>query len=273
MSIRQQVEDAVFLAQNGRYLGSLTILMLAVAASSRKCFPKRRRARGKAPKEMGDRHAFTLFLGGRIRRLFSGDYESPEFGTSGISIHFKGQQYEIEHILYEFYRCNLVHEGELPEDVEFVPPDNPQHPGLSISFSAGDKMVLDYGWVDLLVNAVVYARCNAAEFGINHFDLLPRPNVDENTFIASTVAKYAITPGRFRIFKDAVRLLSPETISAGEDEMLADRFGKMLRSGTINGGNITALSWYGLTDDEGRLQPQGLAILREVAGAYVLVEA
>ena len=40
MSVRQQVEDAKVLAQNGRHVGALTNLMLAVAASARKCFPK-----------------------------------------------------------------------------------------------------------------------------------------------------------------------------------------------------------------------------------------
>lgn len=69
MSIRQQVEDARFLAQHGRHLGALTNLMLAVAASSRKTFSKGTKSIEQPNEVMEDREAFTLFLGGRIRRL------------------------------------------------------------------------------------------------------------------------------------------------------------------------------------------------------------
>lgn len=40
MSIKSQVEDALFLEQNGRPLGALTMLLLATAASSRRTYPQ-----------------------------------------------------------------------------------------------------------------------------------------------------------------------------------------------------------------------------------------
>jgi hypothetical protein len=277
MSIRQQVEDATFLAQNGRHLGALTNLMVAVAASARKCLPKGTKSLEKPAEPMGDREAFTLFLGGRIRRLLFGNYGSQEYGDSGISVGFKGRQYDIAYVLYKFYRCELVHEGELPEDVEFEPRDCAggvkDRNNLSVSISTGNKMILDHGWIDLLVGAIVNARCNGAEFGIKHFDLVTKPNVDEPNFELSTVAKYQISPGRFQILKHAVRLISPDVIDASDDAQLTDRFFELVNSGEINSGAITGLSGRGLTDRAGWLQPKGIAVLREIAATHVHVEA
>lgn len=134
MSIKEQVEDALFLSQNGRHVGALTNLMLAIAASSRKTFPRGAKSREEPSKEMGDGEAFTLFLGGRIRKILFGDYGGPDIGNSGISVGFRGKQYDVAYILYKFYRCELVHNGELPEDIEFQPP---QIQGGSISATAG----------------------------------------------------------------------------------------------------------------------------------------
>src|SRR5262245_48988787 len=99
MSILQQIEDAKFLAQNRRYLGALTNVMLAVAASSRKCFPKGTLSLEKPTELMGDREAFTLFLGGRIRKVLFGDHGGPDYGNSGIDVGFKGRTYGLAYLL------------------------------------------------------------------------------------------------------------------------------------------------------------------------------
>lgn len=280
MSVRQQVEDATFLAQNERYVGALTLLLLAVAASARKCFPKGTKSLEKPAKDMGDQEAFTLFLGGRICKVLFGNHGGPEYGSSGIAVGFKGHTYDLAYMLYKFYRCELVHEGELPEDVEFVPQQgtvtistNTGNSGLSVSISNANKLVLDHGWIDLLIAAVVRARCNGAEFGIQHFDLLAKPNIDAATFEQATVAKYGITPGRFHILKHAVFLITPDAIDTSNDAQLSDRFTELVSSGQIGGGEITGLSSRGLTDREGQLQPSGIAALREIASAYVRVVA
>lgn len=279
MSVREQIEDAAFLAEHGRYIGALTNLMLAVAASSRKSFPKGTMSVENPREKMGDREAFTLFLGGRIRKILFGDFGGPEAGNSGISMSFRGRQHDVAFILYKFYRCELVHDGELPEDVEFNAPEPGSAPGLNVtnrgiqvSISAGDKMVLDHGWIDLLINAVVNARCNGPEFGIKHYALLPLPDVDDQSFLNATVLKHGTSLGRVQILKHAVRRLSPKSIGEGTDETISIRFQQLVDSGEINGGAITGLSSHGLTDRGGRLQSRGLEIIREIATAYQLVE-
>lgn len=279
MSIREQVEDAAFLAQHGRYVGAFTTLMLAVAASSRRTFPKGTKSIEKPTEDMSDREAFTLFLGGRIRKILFGDSGGPDIGNSGISVQFRSKQHDVAYILYKFYRCELVHDGELPEDVEFTAPEkgvasglNIANQGLRVSINAGDKMTLDYGWINLLINAVVNARCNGSEFGIKHYDLIPLPGIEEQTFLAKLVTNYGTSLGRVEILKHAVRKLSPASIIDGTYEVVTAQFQGLVDSGEINGGAITGLMNHGLTDRTGRLLERGIELLREIASGYRLVE-
>ena len=279
MTIREQVEDASFLAQHGRYVGALTTLMLATAASARRTFPKGTKSREKPKEEMSDREAFTLFLGGRIRKILFGDYGAPDEGTSGISVGFRGAQHDVAFILYKYYRCELVHDGELPEDVEFSAAKQPtpglsiSNRGLQISIGTGNKMVLDHGWIDLLQEAVTNARCNGAEFGIAHFDLLPLPGVDDTTFLASLVEKYGTSPGRVQILKHAVRKLSPNSIAGATDGAITKSFSTLVASQEINGGAITGLRSHDFTNGQGILQQRGIELLREIASRYHLAAA
>jgi hypothetical protein len=279
MTIREQVEDASFLAQNGRYVGALTTLMLAVAASARRTFPKGTKSREKPKDEMSDREAFTLFLGGRIRKILFGDFGAPDEGTSGISVGFRSAQHDVAYVLYKYYRCELVHDGELPEDVEFSAAKQPStglnisNRGLQVSIGTGNKMVLDHGWIDLLREAVTNARCNGAEFGIQHFDLVPLPSVDETTFLASLAEKYKTSPGRVQILKHAVRKLSPDTISNAAESAIAKGFSALVESQEINGGAITGLRSHGFTDEQGVLLQRGIELLRDIASKYRLVAA
>jgi hypothetical protein len=277
MTIREQVEDASFLAQNGRYVGALTTLMLAVAASARRTFPKGTKSLEKTKEEMSDREAFTLFLGGRIRKILFGDFGAPDEGTSGISVGFRNSQHDVAFILYKYYRCELVHDGELPEDVEFCAAKQPSagltigNRGLQVSIGTGNKMVLDHGWIDLLQEAVTNARCNGAEFGIQHFDLVPIPGIDEATFFASIVEKYQTSPGRVQILKHAVRKLTPYAISNGTEGDIANGFRVLVESQEINGGAITGLRSHGFTNEQGVLRQHGLELMREIASRYRLV--
>src|SRR3972149_1270896 len=244
MSIKAQVEDALFLSHNGRYVGALTNLTLAIAASSRKIFPQGTKSKEDSSKEMGDREAFTLFLGGRIRKILFGDYGSPDIGNSGILVGFKGKEYDVAYILYKFYRCELVHNGELPEDIVFQPPNpkagiNVINGGVNVSISTGEKMVLDYGWIDLLVKVVVYAKCNGKEFGIEHYELVPLEGINEEEFSKDTVKNYRITPGRFSIFKHAVLNIRPDVVNQSTDEAILSKFKELVQKNVITGGAIT----------------------------------
>jgi len=277
MSIKEQVDDALFLSQNGRYVGALTILMLAIAASSRRTFPKGTKSREEPNKELSDRERFTLFLGGKIRKILFGDYGGPDTGNSGISVGFKGKQYDVAYILYKFYRCELVHSGELPEDIEFQQPNNQaglniSNGGVNVAISSSEKLVLDYGWIDLLANAVVYAKCNGDEFGIEHYEMVPIESVNEKQFSKDIVESYQITPGRFEILKYTVRSVGPSVVKQATDEELQLKFRELVQKNVITGGAITGLSSRNLTDRAGNLMPVGIEIMRKISSVYKIVK-
>lgn len=275
MSIREQIEDARFLAAHDRYIGALTFVMLAVSGSSRKMFPKpASRSLTNPKKEMYDNEAFTLFLGGQISNVLNNTPGRLEYGRSGMWVTFKDESYEIEQILYEFYRCTLAHEGGLPENVEFVPPkERYANRSYAIGISGGDKIALDYGWIEFLIMAVEGARCNGAEFGVKHYDFIPRTELDEKKFSEDVALQHGSTTGRFGVMKEAARLLSDTAISQATDAQLVDLFAELFKDGRLNSGSISGLSYHRLVENpSGKLLPSGISMLRAIAEEYTLVE-
>ncbi|OLQ70324.1 hypothetical protein BIT28_16495 [Photobacterium proteolyticum] len=279
MSIKIQVEDAIFLKEHERYLGALTNLMLAVAASSRKTFPRGTKSLKEPKRNMRDNEAFKLFLGGRIRNILGGHFSGPETGSSGKYIEFKGEYYEIEHILYEFYRCNLVHEGELPEGIEFVPPEEIEFvpPRVAqefenyVSIKGGHTLTLDFNWIDLLVQSVVYAKCNGETFNIKHYEMRPKNN-DTPSTEKRLALKHNTSEGRIEILKHAVMNIEPEVVTSSSNSVLTIDFQQLLHAKIIDGGMLAALSSHGLSDNYGKLSSKGIDVCREIAESYYRVE-
>ena len=90
-----RVNDARLLWNHGRREGAFLNALIAVAALSRQLYP--------APK---DREAFE--------KCFA------DFRGTRIGVEFRGECHQIEHIFYKWMRCNLVHEAELPPDIQFA---------------------------------------------------------------------------------------------------------------------------------------------------------
>lgn len=294
MSIKTQVDDALFLYENGRHIGALTNLMLAIAASSKKIFPKGSPSitqpaskKDKVP-DMRDGEAFELFLGGRLRKIAQSETGSSDIGSSGIAFPYKGERYLIEQMLYEFYRCNLVHEGRLPNDIEFVADFGNHQPNYvlfgdygpthSASFAChSDKLLLNYGWVPLLIDVVTKAYCNRYLFGVVEPELLPiTPNFDEHAFRDSLrpIGNLSTSPPAtsfFPILKSVAKYLNPVDISSSTDQQLNNLFSELVQSGRIVGGAYTGLMADDLMQrDRKGLTATGIAVLREIAKNYEL---
>jgi len=144
MSVQARVEDAQLLWRNGRREGAFLTALLAVAATSRKRFSDR--------KAVTDRDAFERFL---------------ETGHSvRLSVEYRGECHSIEHVFYKCFRCELVHEGGLPIDIEFMPDDEPGL--LSVRAGGAPEFVLKVseGWFHHLIGAVVAAPENAGLFRV-----------------------------------------------------------------------------------------------------------
>jgi hypothetical protein len=138
MSIRSRIEDAILLYQSGRYEGAFLNALVAVAATARLEDPNH---------TMRDGECFEAFL------------EKQRKGV--LQIEFRGELNSIPHIFYKWFRCELVHEGGLPIDVQFIDTDE-----MSIRAGGAPEYVLKIstGWFKWLINSVVTAPCNASEF-------------------------------------------------------------------------------------------------------------
>src|SRR5688500_11445430 len=128
MSIKARIDDARFLFAHGRKEGALLSILVAVAATSRKRYPKSPRGK-KGPKAATetDRGAFEAFVKTAIHRTW---------GVENYNIQFRGQMTPLESVLYEFVRCELAHEGTIPSDIIFTP-SQPGDMTLSLDLKPG----------------------------------------------------------------------------------------------------------------------------------------
>ena len=142
MSIRARVDDALFLWQHGRQQGAFLCALVAVAATSRRRFPDRKTFR--------DRQAFVSFLTGTLQVR--------------LSVEYRGECLPVEEILYEWVRCQLVHEGTLPIDIEFMA--DPEPGVLALRAGGAPEFVLKVseGWFRHLIGSVMTAAENSDQF-------------------------------------------------------------------------------------------------------------
>jgi hypothetical protein len=142
MSINARVEDALFLWEHGRMEGAFLSAITAVAASARRQFPNR--------KDVKDRESFERFLSGAH--------------SVRISVEFRGEVHPVEHIFYKWLRNELVHEGGIPIDIQFMPDDKPRLMSVRAGGAPEYVLKISRGWFYHLINAVVTAPVNADEF-------------------------------------------------------------------------------------------------------------
>ena len=136
MSIRSRIDDAKVLWESNRLEGAFLLALVAVAATARR----------QSPNQKGDKQVFEDFLRqGLFERL---------------SVEYRGDLHPVYHIFYKWFRCELVHEGSLPVDVEFMP--DPEPGMLSIRAGGAPEYVLKVsrGWFQELVHVVTTAEVN-----------------------------------------------------------------------------------------------------------------
>lgn len=305
MSILSQIEDAKFLRDNGRHLGSLSTLMLAIAASAKRVYPSNTQSirtplnRKGGREKMRDGESFELFLGRELKRIIHDPIDPPATDSSSFSLLYNGQQTTVEHILYKFYRCALVHEGQLQDDIKFVErrlsgmgglivmnapnPDNHYvSPDYVASIGLDDQgaVIMTYGWLDILMQAVTEASINADIFGLHIPYLLPIDrSLDEQAFREQLYPILELEPysdGRlpsssfFNIFKLIIRSIRPERINGASDDQLQQLFQTDGGRFAGAGGAFTGIRNDGLLTDDYKLTIKGLRMIRLIAEKYEL---
>ncbi|WP_439237361.1 hypothetical protein [Klebsiella quasipneumoniae] len=159
MNIKQQLNDAVFLMENGRYDSALSLVLCAIDASSALMFPKGTKSHFAPNDKMRNNERFRLCIGYGLRRALSRvEPEASDFGKSKFTIEYGGRgAVPLENILYHDYRCGMVHEGELPAHVDFSDlsgdPSVSDINGFRMKIE-NDVLFLDYKSLDFLINVV-----------------------------------------------------------------------------------------------------------------------
>ena len=145
MSIKSRIEDADSLFQHGRKEGSLLLVLIAVAATSRKRYPKER---------YRDSEAFKAFVCEEMVQFAPGWKKN-----SNVEVNFRGEPLRMPDVLYEYVRCNLFHEAELPIDISLKDEE-----GFSITVINNERLVISDKIFWYLKKIVIEAPENANVF-------------------------------------------------------------------------------------------------------------
>jgi hypothetical protein len=125
-----------------RFEGALLCALVAAAATARKEQPNR---------NLGDRECFEAFLAkGAFQRI--GEVE------------FRGRLHAIPHIFYKWLRCELVHEGSVPIDIEFIGDKSSGVLSLRVGGAPSYVLQLSHGWLFEILHLVKISRANEDEF-------------------------------------------------------------------------------------------------------------
>jgi hypothetical protein len=146
MSIKNRLDDAELLWKSGRREGAFVLVLIAVAATARRRFPDQK----------NDRQAFEDFLDhGWFKKM---------------QVEYRGEVHPMCHIFYKWFRCNLIHEGELPVDVQIIPDSEPGMLGVRAGGAPEYVLQVSQGWYEELVGTVIRAEVNRDLFSVHGKD-------------------------------------------------------------------------------------------------------
>lgn len=143
MSVRTRIEDARLLASAGRMEGAFVQVLIAAAATSRKRY---------AQSEWNDGEAFKNFIYDELGVITG-------CAKYNVEIPFQGKRVPLEDILYHHLRCQLFHEGEMPDTIVFQEPVV-KHGKKVTAMHLGTPLGFPTGWIERLVEAVWLAPEN-----------------------------------------------------------------------------------------------------------------
>jgi len=133
MSIRARIDDALILWERGRYEGALLNALVAFAATARRKYPDR--------KTINDNQSFES--------LFT-DAKCPIH-----KVEFRGELHPLGRIFYKWLRCELVHEGEIPNDINLIMDEMPGRMSLRAGGPPHYTLILSTGWFGFFVDTVM----------------------------------------------------------------------------------------------------------------------
>jgi hypothetical protein len=156
MSVRQRLDDALFLWNNGRKEGAWIQVLIAAAATSRMRFPKKKEG-----------EAFRAFIREVKPTILDANARAVPGGI-GIEFYnrFRGDGVALDRLIYTHMRCDLVHEAVLPEEVQICESRLIDGKLVAELHGVGTKtlpLTIPDFWVLNLAKAIAEAPENAAD--------------------------------------------------------------------------------------------------------------
>lgn len=165
MSVRERIEEAIHLWAAGRKAGACVPLLIAVAATARKRYPRPTKERPGVPHNVrpragqhaSDNVAFKTFILDEMLTITGGKMKY------NVAFPFQGKErVPPEEILYSHLRCPLVHEGEA-KAIYLTPAESRDGKIFSV-LKLTDPFGFPEEWISNLCHVVVTAPENKEEF-------------------------------------------------------------------------------------------------------------
>jgi hypothetical protein len=157
MSVRNRLEDALYLWSHGRKEGAWVQVLIAAAATSKERFPNKK-----------DGEAFKDLIRD-VTPLIVDPNATPIAG--GVNVVFNANtpnSVTMGEVMYKHLRCFLIHEAKMPSDVR-LSESKLENGKLVADLRGGSPLTIPDFWVLHLAKAVATAPENAATCG----DLFP----------------------------------------------------------------------------------------------------
>lgn len=143
MSIKDRLNDAQALRSQSRFDGALLMDLVAFAATARKRYPL----------PCKDKKAFIRFFNDERATIDGGPHQKPPLPPPGPIPD------DLADILYQYLRCNLIHEGKVGDKIEW------DDQGLGFNIYDGKAFInVAPALLSRLERAIRCAPENAAEF-------------------------------------------------------------------------------------------------------------
>jgi hypothetical protein len=151
MSVRDRLEDAILLWENGRKQGAWIQVLIAAAATSKQRFPA-----------MNDGDAFRAFIGEVLPTIVTGIGPAVPGGIKVVMNADSAKPMPLNQMLYKHLRCNLLHEAVMSAEV-CLSESREVDGKLVAEIRGGSPLTIPDFWVMHLAKAVAEAPENAAE--------------------------------------------------------------------------------------------------------------
>nr|DAL51419.1 MAG TPA_asm: hypothetical protein [Caudoviricetes sp.] len=287
MSVDQVIDDSNYLKAAGRYEGALSLLLCAVDASAAKMFPAGTKSVFNPKNDMGNGERFKRCLGYALKRDLSGyEPDESEYTSSSISIDYGGANIKLQDILYHDYRCNLVHEGNLPTHVGLDSLEGmvgvSDVNGFRFKIS-GASLILDVPCLDFIERIIRSLPINGGKaFPVKPVEkkLVFKDGVDVEDLLKKLKEKYHLKESKVNNISEFFKVDDNVNIDFKglNKEEVKEMFKSAINHGKMNPGIIKSIGF--IYDDEtfnevacyiscdGVLTDGGVDIICELSGKY-----